>query len=559
MPSCNYWVFREGRSKVEGRSLRSGLVQALQKVQADDPDSLDDALLRAGELETALSDAGCEDAAPAALITNALAAALVGLWNSAVRLDSLAIAAELLRVPETLNVSTPEGFAYYALHPLSFSQLANDLDISGSHAAVIGIRSIGATLSAVVTATLARRRIAAQRITVRPGGHPYDRRTLFSPVQRRWIAAQRAHEADFFVVDEGPGLSGSSFLSVAEALLEAGVERRRIRFLCSHEADPDSLAAQNAGVRWRGFQTRWVSGRIPRLPHDAQEYCSGGEWRKWMYANETDWPAAWTQMERAKFLSADRRLFKFAGYGRFGSAVAERARLLADSGFGPKLLGVAGGFAEFLVVDGRPATPSDLSRAVIHRIADYCALRAAEFRAQGQNSRLAEIIQFNLGELAGDAAPKFTLPEDPDRAVLCDSRMQPHEWMISREGVRVKTDGDSHGDDHFFPGPCDIAWDLAGAAIEWRMNADAVEELLRTFGKRSGDNVRPRFSSYAIAYAVMRAAYCSMAAFALRGTAEETRLLVAARFYQSLIAKPRSTRQPVESALSSLVPIFDTL
>lgn len=550
MRSCNYWVFREGRHECDGASVRAGLAGALQKLGASDCDSVLDALLRAGELETALADAISPDARAAARITDAVADILAGSDSPSHSLDSLADVAERLSVPDTFHVSTPEGFSYYALHPMDYAELARSIPLSSWYAAVIGIRSIGVTLSAVVMAAFARNGIRTQRITVRPAGHPYDRKTEFTPEQLCWIAANRSHDAEFLVVDEGPGLSGSSFLSVGDALLKAGVDRRRIRFLCSHQTDPAGLAAPNGAERWRGFQSHSICGPTPFLPHDAQVNCSNGEWRRRLYTNEADWPASWTWMERAKFLSNDhRRLFKFAGYGRYGATICERARLLSDCGFAPKWLSISGGFAEYEFCGGRPATASDLSRALVERIGDYCAWRASEFRTSRKQSQLVEMARFNLEQLTGHKPPEWLELEDGGSPVLCDSRMQPHEWILGLDGVPVKTDGESHGDDHFFPGPCDIAWDLAGAVVEWHMDSDATEALLRHYLMRSGDEIRDRIAAYLLAYAVFRAAFCSMAAFAMRGTEEELRLDRDVNFYQQIIE--RELRQTRREALRS--------
>src|SRR5206468_7226996 len=61
-------------------------------------------------------------------------------------------------------------------------------------------------------------------------------------------------------------------------------------------------------------------------------------------------------------------------------------------------------------------------------------------------------------------------------AVRLDNRMMPHEWLRTRDGF-IKTDSASHYDDHFYPGPHDTAWDLAGASMELGLHA-AGERLL---------------------------------------------------------------------------------
>jgi hypothetical protein len=92
----------------------------------------------------------------------------------------------------------------------------------------------------------------------------------------------------------------------------------------------------------------------------------------------------------------------------------------------------------------------------------------------------------------------------------------------------LKTDCGGHGDDHFFPGATDIAWDLAGAIVEWRMNSVQARFFLEAYRRASGDDVGQRIDDYAAAYTLFRRAYFLMAANALHGTAEQSRLEQAA-------------------------------
>ena len=59
--------------------------------------------------------------------------------------------------------------------------------------------------------------------------------------------------------------------------------------------------------------------------------------------------------------------------------------------------------------------------------------------------------------------------------------MMPHEWLELPDGRLLKLDGSAHGDDHFFPGPCDIAWDLAGTIVEWKLTAPEAEYFLEEY------------------------------------------------------------------------------
>ncbi len=537
--------------------MLAGLSASLAKLRHPTRDRITDALIRAGELETALADAGSNDARLAAEITQSLAGALIE-HPSVSQHRAYAGHPCDIRVPETVQLSVPEGFAYYALHPAAYAEMVDSIPTVAKAArvgqrlgaAVIGIRSIGSTLSAVVTAALARNNIRAERITVRPAGHVFDRKTYFTAAQLRWIAKARHHGAEFLVVDEGPGMSGSSFLSVGEALLSAGVERRRIRFLCSYEVDPHTLTAPRGAERWRGFQSHWAKTHTPA--EDGLIGIEAGQWRTEFpfpdSVSETSGAGlgnvgSWVQMERAKFLSGDRtRLFKFVGLGRFGEEVAQRAEALAASGFGPRCLGLNDGYAEYEMLRGRPALRQDVSRAMIDRMADYCAMRALEFRVSGADHSQVEAMARHNYEQEFGVAPEW-LRLETRHTVICDGRMQPHEWIVGADGIVRKTDGDTHGDDHFFPGPTDIAWDLAGAIVEWEMDRDAQEALLDRFAARSEDDARDRIEAYVAAYAVFRIGFCRMGAAALAGSAEENRLSAAAESYRRFIeSRHRQTR-----------------
>src|SRR6202030_247862 len=88
----------------------------------------------------------------------------------------------------------------------------------------------------------------------------------------------------------------------------------------------------------------------------------------------------------------------------------------------------------------------------------------------------------------------------------------------------LKTDAISHGDNHFFPGPCDIAWDLAGTVVEWDLDAQATKFLLGKFRQFSGAPISQQFQDYMLAYCVFRLGFCKMATSTVTGSREESRL-----------------------------------
>lgn len=522
-------VFRDGRERVCGPRLLHDFLGVLRRAASNPTykrDDMLDALLRAGELECALVDAGSAATAEIARATDTLAAALV----CGTRPDH---AGELegVTIPDTLTISPPEGFVYYALHPLDYAELARRISLRCRSVAVVGIRSIGTTLSSVVCATLRQVQASGERITVRPDGHPFNRSLAFTPEQGAWVARHRGAGSEFWVVDEGPGLSGSSFLSVGEALVEAGVPAERVTFLCSAQPVGATLRATHAWERWQRFTTHVVA-QGPHIPPEAAIDISGGRWREKFLTAQAGWPAAWTQFERLKYLWPERqRLLKFEGLGRFGAEALARAQLLSDARFGPAARAEGDGFLGYPVLKARPLTPADLSGHVLARLGRYCAFRGQSFATDREPADLSHMIATNLREEFGE---EFDADLRVEKLIIADGRMHPHEWLLNGAGEIVKMDALSHGDDHFYPGPTDVAWDLAGAIVEWGMDSTASDSFLREYQRSSGDDPRPRLPGFLLAYTIFRLGYCRMAAEAMRGTEDEPRFLRDYQRYRAL-------------------------
>src|SRR5258708_3912246 len=128
--ALNLLVFREGRRIVSGNELKSALIRQLDflpKAVSSRPESNEVALstlLRAGELECAAVDGGL----PPYLFqtfTDLSAEALLS-YNppelpANYKFTEFKASLEAVALPETLALSTPEGFAYYGLHPLLYA------------------------------------------------------------------------------------------------------------------------------------------------------------------------------------------------------------------------------------------------------------------------------------------------------------------------------------------------------------------------------------------------------------------------------------------------------
>jgi hypothetical protein len=543
----NMYIFRDGKNVLRGADLVRDLSHGLAALpDSQDPNRrrtcLTDLVLRAGELECALADAASYNAGAIATVTDALADSLVA--NIPFQAPELAERVQLVPPPEQVKVAPPEGFAYYSLHPLDFVEVVCRMQRHSRFAAVIGIRSIGTTLSAVVQAALRRERVHAQRITVRPSGHPYDRRTTFTSEQSQWIASMQAHSADFIIVDEGPGMSGSSFLSVGEALLGSGVPRSAITFLGTREPDHASLTAPEAASRWPQFSA-YFTRPTAFLPRRADRYIAGGIWRADVFASEQDWPASWLQMERLKFSSKENDVFyAFEGFGRFGEEVRARAVCVANAGFGPMPLEREEGFGVYPVIHGRHLSAADATPEVLTRLAEYCAFRAQAISSPVRhNEELETMLRFNAREEFGlePSGHHSSLPII--RPAIADGRMLPHKWIESARGL-LKVDSATHGDNHFFPGPTDIAWDLAGTVVEWNLDPLAAQLFINAYARLSQDDPGDRLPAYTLAYAIFRMAYSKMAAAAMRGAPEEGRLIKDYLRYRRRAERLLSVRPP---------------
>jgi hypothetical protein len=545
----DWWIYREGResrSSVDLTAELECLVAAFER-STDDADlrrrRAVDAAIASGVLEAALTDAGADARATkvAAMITDVLASAALGIADGATDLRAAVAHLIATELPARLVVSTAEGFAYYALHPEAFAVAVRRRPRSARGVLVVGVRSIGTTLSAFVRAELVRNGEDATRITVRPTGPASDRRLDLGPAHRDAVLVAAARGAEAIVVDEGPGLSGSTLLATAEALERAGMPCGRITVLCSN-APPPSLAARDAAARFARF-TVTVAPSDVRVP-PSQVDLSAGAWRCLAYEPRAGeiWPASFTQTERRKLLMPDGRLAKFEGMGSGARRAIRRGEMLASAGFSPPGRDEGDGWLSY-AWEGPPLARDDLDGAVLDRMAEYCAMRphACPVTAAASASELEAMVAKNLGLVTGAAPPSLRI----ERLAIVDARMAPHEWIRRHDGSAVKTDAIAHGDDHFFPGPTDIAWDLAGALVEWELDAAAAQRLLSTYRRASGDDIRARLPEWILAYATFRLAFTSVGRSAAATAAEDARLAAdQARYHRIVCGVPNGARRP---------------
>src|SRR5205823_5041723 len=99
-----------------------------------------------------------------------------------------------------------------------------------------------------------RRGTEATIHTVRPRGHPFDRTIAVTGQLRSHICD--SHPSHYAIVDEGPGLSGSSFAAVSDMLIELGARPDRVVLFPSWNAPASALRSERGRAAW---------GRHPRF------------------------------------------------------------------------------------------------------------------------------------------------------------------------------------------------------------------------------------------------------------------------------------------------------
>jgi hypothetical protein len=568
------------------KQLRQRAAEALSQPTLDRLRTL---LIAAGQLEQAAHDElanqwPADEAAavitPLHAATAEAAAAFYASWREGVAAwplihrallacdEALCIASHSCDAP--LIVRRPEGYAFYALFPESYiaaaqSWLRDHDQVIDRRAAVIGIRSIGTSLAAVVAAVITAAGWKVTCFTIRPCGHPFARTVSIAPD----MAIDAGHA---LIVDEGPGLSGSSMAATAEALVRAGVPATRISFFPGHAGEPGSAASHGVRRWWQrapryvtaidearfadeSFEQR-LAACVLRTVGGATlarfEDLGGGRWRNLAYKDTMGWPAVCAVFEAPKYrlvmTGGDAFLFKFAGLdlapqGATTACEAARARLtrFARQGWCAAPLAAADGFIVRRWIDGEPLAHTDGSGQLMARIARYineaAGPRLSRDEADASFVRLREMLCWNTKEAFGEvAAERACRLADEAKAISAgdtsraygDGRLAPHEFLRLPNGAVIKTDCTSHDADHTLVGRQPLTWDIAGALVEWRLDNARSRAMLKRFYAAGGEPIASAaLLFYKAAYAALRAAQMKLSADHCADAAERTRLLKA--------------------------------
>ena len=575
-------VFRDQRASVDPTQLLSTLrigARRLASHASPDHEETVQLLISAGTLEAGLADAifpSADGTSPIARRLREAGCALgravwhtwgdhpaeAGRWleQSAATLAYL----ELQQLPPSVEITVPEGYAYYAVYPEMYLEAAREFyhGQKPKNAVCLGLRSIGTSLSSVVAGTLEELGCAVASFTLRPRGHPFDRRPVVTPQLAEIL--QRERDATFLLIDEGPGISGSSLAGTAELLSHLGITDDRIVLLPSWATDGAGLKSAQARKRWPrhrqfvvGFDKLWVtSGRLTQTmaPGKLQEF-SGGAWRKELCARQEDYPAVQPQHERRKYLyqpnapaEAGHEFSWLSFVGLVPDSAASqlhRAQELAAAGFTSEPTSVRHGFLVTPFTSGVPLLAREpMDATLLETVASYLAhiSRTQAVQPSVTDGALRDMVMTNTAEGLGDewlrrleARLKECGTSWCERTVALDGRMLPHEWIRTSQGY-LKTDAVHHHDDHFFPGCQDIAWDIAGSCLEFNLEPDGRHQLIQRYRALSGDStIVARLTLHAITYLAFRLGYTTLAASSLGQSQDGKRFSDAALRYGELL------------------------
>ena len=567
-------VHRSARRTIEPARVLASVEEAIAGAFLDAPDVRDrwtSVLIEAGALEAAVVDQWSPDrdrwdARHAVLraFLDRLGAAAVASWaDQPIELTGLADALTgmtTLDLPPSVNAEVPEGFAYHGIYPDTYVDAAQQCaaELQPSHVVVIGVRSIGTSLSAVVGASLRRRGIAVRSYTVRPRG---DSMTVLldESLTRELLHGGGPDDPPggtlYAIVDEGPAITGSSFAAVSRALDTLGVCPERMVLFPAWEPEP---TIETSRERWT-LHRRYVGsfddlylrgGRLASaFGGGVLTELSAGRWRDVFCPSSGHAVAVHPKHEQRKYLLArdnERLVLKFVGLGAHGTPRLTLAESLSRPGLSPQPLSLRAGVLAYGLQSGRPMTCRDLTAGFLEHAAGYLAHRAIAERGVSDvtGDDLVAMIAENARQTLGDAASaQALLAVERWRArlgetapVRVDGRLMPHEWICTETGW-MKADALSHHDDQFLPGCQDIAWDVAGMIDEWELGPAEQRAFLDDFIAKSGDDrIEARLPIWRVAYLAFRAGYTKLAAGALGNDADGHRMIAMHQRYAARLA-----------------------
>ncbi|MDB5037676.1 MAG: hypothetical protein JWQ35_1204 [Bacteriovoracaceae bacterium] len=443
-------------------------------------------------------------------------------------------------LPSRLKIKIPEGYSYYSLYPEQYLLAAKKLrERSRSSFVVIGIRSIGTSLASLVAAVLDSQYLP---FSFRPIGEPFDRKLK---TEKRLLALMQesAKSSDFAVVDEGPGISGSSFGAVVSWLTEKlKIDVKRIHLFPSHDADPAFFLNQKHKKKWKAtshyvysfedlVRTSFQKYIFPK--QSSCEELSAGNWRSLLFKKKNQWPPSNPFQERRKYLISvgkNNLVAKFVGLGRLGEEAFKRAKILESDGLAPPVHSYSYGYLtqNWLSAASPLSAASEVDRDLLLQTLGRYIQKTKTFRAKELSGTSVQelykmshqLIKSELNISTFGRWAKF-LPAilAEQKKVKTDNKMQNWEWLILPSGKILKTDGLDHYRSHEGIGAQDIEWDIAGAIVELNLNESEETKLDRLLGisQRNKESLSVR-NFYRETYLAIQLGICLSSASKLAAT-----------------------------------------
>lgn len=462
-----------------------------------------------------------------------------------------------LDLPRELAVRAPEGYIHYALDPFGYAlaarRYARDVGARrAKHAVVLGIRSIGTGISALVSTALG----ANSGFTLRPRGEQGSRAIRVTDTLLQALLTRLRDGGDVLIVDEGPGATGETFHGTAAWLRSLGVDSARIVLFPSgpYPPGPAPDEVREFFELSRRYPPPEEQSRIVRVCEqfglDEVEDLSAGRWRA-VVPGAND-PPCILRHERLKFRArgpgGQRYLVRFAGLGRAGAETGLRATRLGSVGWGPEVVGAADGFLVLRWVEGGIVSePATRTREFVDTLGRYLARRHGFLRTGRtvEMGLLVDMLRENAAEALGPDVEGLktaicrleALP--PREATIVDGRLWRVEWIRSASGY-VKTDLIDHGDGVRLPGPVDAAWDVAGAAVEYGIDPGTLREIIESCARGGRDDPKVLagvVSAYRAPYAACQLGELSLAAREASSPAERLPLEKVVERYRTLLRR----------------------
>lgn len=574
-----------------GKVVKRFQAQA-HSTRADSLDELRALLIHAGQIEQAVSDAA-ENSSMETLFQN-LTDETAKCFFAAFTGNSEVAAKILNRIRKQpggcnfeddlpVTIKVPEGYEFYTLFPEQYCVSALrwiEENPVAKKILVVGIRSIGTSLSAVVASVLRNANRDVLRFTVRPKGNPFQRNVAFSKRFPREIAHA-------LIVDEGPGISGSSMIAVAEALLASGIARENIFFFPGH-GNPPGTAASEKILNWWNTTRRYFTsldkihwnGKSLRelLLEKSCEICPGresfesfedisnGGWRKVAYKSENEWPPVHLPFARTKFLcragSGEALIWKFTGLGAMRCASNKSSEIRNTIAI-PAIENIHG-FTASRWINGARLNRSDAPPQVLTLVGNYlcdaAGNRLSETEMFSGIRRLSEMCVANLTEafernesqqieILAEQTLQFFRRNSPDESwrAYGDGRTAPHEWVRTIDGKIFKTDATGHDIDHTIIGQQSVLWDFAGAMVEWNLSEQNARPLFAAMAKHGIQFNSAVMRFFTLAYAAFRLGQTTLCAgMSAPDETEKSRLRDAAKFYaDQCAARIASADRPI--------------